>query len=419
VTRRESESAGSFLREHVRDDLHGQDYLETRRRFVEAALALPKSPQRPWLRWAFAVAAFALSIALGATAFYSTRAPVTFAVGPGRSPGITHELIESINGDELPLYFSEGSVVNVAPASRVRVAKTTAHGAGILVESGTVSANVVHTSTTDWTFLAGAYTVRVTGTAFVLSWEAPGVLDIRMQSGTVMVRGPGAPDGVTVRDHARFPSAAPVVPTSPRAYAEEAIEPREGNVSSAAQDERANAPSAETLPAAPAVPGPASSSLRSAVAADSWNGLVARGEYARVVELAERNGIEATLGTANIDDLGALADAARFRGNTSLAERVLVQIRTRFPSSTRAHAAAFLIGRLADDAGNPATAVGWYERYLNETPNGSLAAEAMGRRLLSMRHLGDPENTKRAAQEYLNRFPSGPYAAMAHEIVGP
>jgi hypothetical protein len=122
--------------------------------------------------------------------------------------------------------------------------------------------------------------------------------------------------------------------------------------------------------------------------------------------------------TANLDDLGALADAARFGGNTS-SPSGLGSNQDSFPQLDPGPCRRILLGRMADDAGNAATAVGWYERYLNETPNGSLAAEATGRRLLSMRHLGDPENTKRAAQEYLDRFPSGAYAAMAHEIVGP
>ena len=50
-------------------------------------------------------------------------------------------------------------------------------------------------------------------------------------------------------------------------------------------------------------------------------------------------------------ELVALADAARYAGRTYLAERVLRAQRTRFPGTPAAGAAAFFLGRLADDRG--------------------------------------------------------------------
>jgi hypothetical protein len=77
-----------------------------------------------------------------------------------------------------------------------------------------------------------------------------------------------------------------------------------------------------------------------------------------------------------------------------------------------------LLGRVADDARDPAGAVGWYDRYLAEASHGSLAGEALGRRMLAIRRLNDAENSRRAASEYLDRFPGGPYAGVAREMGG-
>ena len=59
------------------------------------------------------------------------------------------------------------------------------------------------------------------------------------------------------------------------------------------------------------------------------------------------------------------------------------------------------------------------DRYLAEAPQGPLAAEALGRRMVALRHLGEVEACRKAARDYLRRFPSGPYAGVAGEIAEP
>jgi TolA-binding protein len=153
--------------------------------------------------------------------------------------------------------------------------------------------------------------------------------------------------------------------------------------------------------------------------AESWATLVARGDYRRVVESAEQRGIDDALRSASAGELGALADAARFIGRGDLARRALQAIRSRFAGSDRAASAAFLLGKLTEDLGRPKAAVEWYDRYLAEAPGGPLAPEAMGRRMLALQHNGDTDGSRRAAAEYLKRFPNGPYAGVARETAKP
>ncbi|HEY3233142.1 MAG TPA: hypothetical protein VGJ84_00405, partial [Polyangiaceae bacterium] len=81
--------------------------------------------------------------------------------------------------------------------------------------------------------------------------------------------------------------------------------------------------------------------------------------------------------------------------------------------------AAFVLGRMDDDAGNAVTALVWYERYLAEAPSGHFVAEAYGRRMLALRKTGNRSESRVAAQEYLSRFPNGPYGSVAQELSAP
>ena len=145
---------------------------------------------------------------------------------------------------------------------------------------------------------------------------------------------------------------------------------------------------------------------------------MAAGDYRTVVSEAEARGVDAVLGRVALPDLAALADASRYAGRQDLARRALLAERARFSGSPEARAAAFLLGRIADDAGGPpGPAVRWYDDYLSEAPGGAFAAEALGRKLAALARAGDPA-ARAAAAEYLRRYPEGPYAGQARETLG-
>lgn len=436
-TREPSEVAGSTLREHVSAEPDAAAYAVTRSRFIEAAVQATQGERRSGKTHAIAVAA---ALTLGGMAgwvyLHRSPAPLTFAMGANRTPGAVSKYIVPADGEHLPLYFSDGSVVTLSPVARARVGQTTSQGAAVLVESGALTANVVHRATSDWSFVAGPFNVHVTGTAFYLSWDPSGELEIRMTSGAVVVHGPGAENGIEVRDHRRFLSGHDRRVT--RSWTSEAPSSRSETSPTPVEGPRSDDPGAHgssgdqkavthgrELPRAIVLPeilenrteAPSNSASHAETSDDPWSVLVARGEYARVLAIAERHGMEETLGSANVEDLAALADAARLAGRGTLAERALLQLRARFPGTSRALSAAFLLGRMADDAGNAAGAVSWYERYLGESPNGSLAAEALGRRMMAMRRLNDEESARRAAKDYLERFPNGPHAGIARQML--
>jgi TolA-binding protein len=134
-----------------------------------------------------------------------------------------------------------------------------------------------------------------------------------------------------------------------------------------------------------------------------------------VLSLAEQRGLQACLDACSRADLNALADASRLAGHEATAQRALLAQRSRFPGSSEAAAAAFLLGRAAEQRRDP-KAVEWYDRYLAEAPSGRFAGDALGRKLLLVAK-GDAPAGRELAKQYLARFPSGPYASHARSLI--
>jgi hypothetical protein len=120
---------------------------------------------------------------------------------------------------------------------------------------------------------------------------------------------------------------------------------------------------------------------------------------------------------ASSDDLFAVADAARYRRRMDLARAALLAVKKRFPGSSRALDAAFLLGRVeeANERGL-VKAVAWYDEYLRRAPRGTYAAEALGRKMTLTNKLEGAEQARPLAEEYLRRFPNGSYAGSARAL---
>jgi len=148
-----------------------------------------------------------------------------------------------------------------------------------------------------------------------------------------------------------------------------------------------------------------------------WGARVSRGESQAVLAEAEQIGFEATLAGADGADLAAFADAARYSGRPDLADRALVETRRRFPGGARAQAAAFLLGRAADDRGDTSSGLGWFRRYLIDAPHGPFASEALGRQMIAVEKLRGRSAAAPLAAEYLRRFPNGTYLLRARALL--
>jgi ferric-dicitrate binding protein FerR (iron transport regulator) len=377
-----------------------QDQLGKERFLV--AIAAQRRPRYGWTIAAAAAAAMLVGAAL--------------LLGPWwKSPALEYRVVGSLvaQGEWLgvppdrgaaSLRFSEGSELELGPGSQGKVLDLTPEGARFVLGKGRLHARVVHRPKARWFVAAGPYTIEVTGTAFDVGWSDAGErLEVKLHDGSVIVRGPSLHDGIRLGPGQRL------VAHAQRGGAE---------LSSLFAPEATAEASAPATSAAPLVTStPAPEPAPSAPRPPSWPELVAGGKFKAVLEAARDRGVEQTLSQGSLADLAALSDAARYAGDRGLARRGLIAQRTRFASSAQARAAAFILGRMADDGGSSAEALNWYERYLAETPNGSFAAEAFGRKIVALTRQGRSQAAHEAAERYLKRFPRGAHAAYAKELL--
>jgi hypothetical protein len=147
-----------------------------------------------------------------------------------------------------------------------------------------------------------------------------------------------------------------------------------------------------------------------------WAADLAAGRFPSIVVEATALGIDGVLARSELEELAALADAARYTRHESLARGALQALRRRFPRSEQAHMAAFHLGRMAESEQDPRAALSWFEAYLGEVPSGTYASEALGRKMLLVQSLDGKPAARELADTYLRRFPGGTYADAARAL---
>ncbi|HMA97575.1 MAG TPA: FecR domain-containing protein [Polyangiaceae bacterium] len=378
---------------------------------LAGAERLGQKRRRARITMVSAAVAASVLVTFGATRWMgeNRQAAIQFRVLPSTDPGRIGAYVAPTGDAPLDIKFTEGSVVELNPGARARVAATTARGATVLLETGRAAVDVVHRDRADWTIMAGPYSVRVHGTAFTVEFDPKTqMFDLVMRSGVVTVEGPGISQPVEIRGAQRFVHRAGLGSE----ITEVRNQQRELDLPSAPQVKEVPLAAGPEVGAAVANPSPANGHR-----ATTWEGQVKRGEYSAVIREAERRGIPQVLATATAPEIMALANAARFSGRSSLGRDAYKALRQRFVGSPVAASAAFLMGRMTESS--PQEARRWYERYEQEAPRGALVAEAMGRRLLLTQATGSRSDVQRLAEEYVRRFPEGPYAGVARKIVAP
>ncbi|MFT3928590.1 MAG: FecR domain-containing protein [Myxococcales bacterium] len=305
------------------------------------------------------------------------------------------------------LVFSDGSRVAVQPGATLEVESVTPAGAHLKLRHGRSSLAITHREGANWSVQAGPYRVRVTGTAFDVVWSGrEGIFEVTMRHGSVVVSGPLAGEGLTLKAGQRLRAA-------PR-LRRLAVERVNDEVRTALAEPVAGKPAVTT----PAVQQPAEPNTPAVAAVPTrplhgWSQQVERGQYQEVLRQANARGLGRSLRERSAPDLSALADAARVAHRDDVARRALLALRERFPRTPQAQNAAFFLARLLPDT----QALDWYERYVEESPNGAYVSQALGRRMLIQQSRGDAAQAKRAAAQYLARNPDGTYASQARTIL--
>ncbi len=314
------------------------------------------------------------------------------------------------------LQFSDGSTLKLAQGGSVRVRETDEHGAEVVIENGQLESTVMHLDEASWSVFAGPYEIEVIGTKFSTQWDAATQrLVVLLDEGSVRVVGSDIEDHVALKPGQRF-EAAPqqswkVTAQQPEVahHAPEEVEtdagvqPPEEEVNTLADLEESESDRAPVVPTSR--PG----------AAPSWPELLRSGKNREILSQAKSRGLASCLSNCSVDNLRALADAARYTGEITIARDALTRLRSRSPGESAR--AGYLLGSLSEARGQAAAAVTWYDTYLREAPGGSFAAEARAGRMRALHALGRHDDAQAAANEYLRRYPSGTSAATARRIL--
>ncbi len=322
-------------------------------------------------------------------------------------------------GEHSRVSFSEGSVVALADDTRMRVVAADEHGGHLAIEEGEIRADIVHRAGARWTFEAGPYSVDVRGTSFSLDWRgADGSFDLRLQTGLLDIHTPWSPAPIALHGGQRLTVRSADHEVTIRDLDD--VSPGAGRLDAPADPAPKQAPDrvsgeGAALAAAPKIalgnPNAPPKQHRA-----SWSERMASGDLQSIVDDAVEHGVEATVTERSSEELAILEATARYRKRPDIARRALLAQRARFAGSPRAKEAAFLLGRMVESADGP-DALGWYERYLSEDPDGAFAAEAMGRDMIVTHRLFGVGRARPLAETYLKRWPTGAYSELARSIL--
>lgn len=429
------------------------------RRRLEDALA-GSSPRRraPLLLGAGVVAATA------AAALLLVARPLRYEVS-GAARLATDEWVQTSDEGTGQLAFSDGTKVDVAPGTSLRIARVNVRGADLVQERGRAFYAVTRRPAGAWRVAAGPYQVTVTGTRFAVSWAPErGEFVTELHEGSVVIAGPAA-QGIVLHAGQRFralasggiaieplaprppdvveaPNALPV-PAGPPSAQAVALEPAPLASSAALTAPPSTSttvpagvsPLVAALPAPAPSPSAASPPPGAAVSASAPPAMhapplaplppralserVVSGEAAAIVAEVEREGLDAVAARSSPAELVTVADAARYARKPALALAALRLVRARHGGTREAVLAAFHLGRIDDDEGRPGAALVWYEAYLRESRGaGPFAPEVRGRQMLATARIAGPAAARALAAEYLRLSPDGPYAPRASALAG-
>lgn len=418
------EQLGKLAREMTLAPVSAELHDEGRNRILATARAERRARRRSdtrghWVKALLAAAACAL-VVIGFVAWQ--RRPLTYRI-QGGSRFAAGSL--SVSNDEpASIRFSDGSVIDASPGTRIRVDNLGADGARVILESGTASARVHHGKSSSWLFVAGPFEVRVLGTAFDLAWDAAkGEVELVLRQGQTEFRGPLGHGPITVATGQRLRASLrarslrldeSAVDTAAPKPATSSAEPQNTPEPQNPSEVETRAVTTERRTAAPSSPPLFGKS--EAVHRASWSELAQRGQFKAVVDEAQQGNVDNCFATCPVSDLRALADSARYLGRTQLAEQSLKAMRQRAGNGDQRAWAAFMLGRIAEAVGQPARANTWYDTYLSEAPQGQFAADALAGKMQATMTLHGTAAARPLAVQYLQRYPNGVHSAMARKI---
>jgi hypothetical protein len=348
------------------------------------------------------------------------RAPLAATLGD--HPLAVGEWVSATEAGSPQIHFSDGSEVTLSPGSRARLATLDAVGAHLVLESGAASVRVTPNHGARYRMSLGPFAVDVTGTRFDVGFRpADELFTLALHEGKVSVSGCVLGEGRTLLAGESLRASCRAGHFEISALGSQPEPSAEALPSDASGAFAPPPPTPEPAAAAPAPHEPARSASvgrEAGSAAPSWQSLSRQGRFADAYSAIELEGFDAAVSRASVADLALLGDTARFVGRPTDALSAYQALRARSTGSVAAKQAAFSIARVHfDQRAAYAEAARWFRTYLAEQPGGPLAREAEGRLIESLSRAGDRDAARKVADGYLAKYPHGPHARLAQQLL--
>jgi hypothetical protein len=124
--------------------------------------------------------------------------------------------------------------------------------------------------------------------------------------------------------------------------------------------------------------------------------------------------VEAATPTVTADQLYKALTDAQHRHDTSQAMQLYRRLQRQFPGSPEEATSTYTVGRLLYDSGEDTSeALDLFNRYLAESPNGTLAEEARVGRALALQRMGRSSEERQAWLDLLSAHPRSVHADRA------
>jgi transmembrane sensor len=291
---------------------------------------------------------------------------------------------EAPAGGERTVDFNDGSRVALDAGGRLATLENTNHSVVILLATGRAVFDVRPGGPRRWSIEAGLATIEVVGTRFIVNRKQDQVV-VEVERGAVLVRGERVPDRVQ------------------RLEAGSRLQIDEERISE---------------PAPPSSIGTANprrvERVDAAREASSWRDLANQGSYAAAYATLGTGGIATRTKTADLDQLLALADVARFSGHEVDAVEPLRLAIAEHARDPRAALAAFTLGRVhLDSLGDSSAAARDFRDALSLGVPQALVEDAYLRLMEAQTKAGESTAAHEAWKEYVERFPNSPRRGVA------
>lgn len=319
--------------------------------------------------------------------------------------------------------FVQGSRFAIKDNGAVRILSHTPKLVHIELHTGQLNSKVKGNGITNWKISAGPFQLSVLGTQFNVDWNLQkGTLRVQLQKGVVLVQG-GSISDHGIRLYAGHTLAANSLDgtfevttgknNKKKTVPEEIATSNLLNPSTV--NSKASAENFEDEFVAPSQLTP--SGAKHAAKTPRWLTYYKKDDFHMAQKAIESAGLSRLLQTASAQDLWKISQIYRHIGDSVTTNRALLQIRKRYPASSKAKISAFILGRnMMEQQHNSSQAAAWFEQYIKESPNGTMIQEAYNRLFSAYSSSGQTQRTVDAADRYLKKFPNGVYVSKAKQI---